>query len=65
MAKIGNEISADFILVGSVEDFSIEEKVTKILSSDQEIKRNVASIYLSYSFILQLRVFLLFSNFAL
>ena len=48
MAKIGNEISADFILVGSVEDFSIEEKITKILSSDQEIKRNVASIYLSY-----------------
>jgi len=48
MAKIGNEISADFILVGSVEDFSIEEKVTKILSSDQEIKKNVASIYLSY-----------------
>ena len=48
MAKIGNEISADFILVGSVEDFSIEEKVTKILSSDQEIKKNIASIYLSY-----------------
>ena len=48
MAKIGNEISADFILVGSVEDFSIEEKVKKILSSDQEIKKNVASIYLSY-----------------
>ena len=48
MAKIGNEISADFILVGSVEEFSIEEKVTKILSSDQEIKKNVASIYLSY-----------------
>ena len=48
MAKIGNEISADFILVGSVEDFSIEEKVTKILSSDQEIKKNVANIYLSY-----------------
>ncbi len=48
MAKIGNEISADFILVGSVEDFSIEEKVIKILSSDQEIKKNVASIYLSY-----------------
>jgi len=48
MAKIGNEISADFILVGSVEDFSIEEKVTKILSSDQELKKNVASIYLSY-----------------
>ncbi len=48
MAKIGNEISADFILVGSVEDFSIEEKVTKILSSDQELRKNVASIYLSY-----------------
>ena len=48
MAKIGNEISADFILVGSVEDFSIEEKITKILSSDQEIKKNIASIYLSY-----------------
>ena len=27
MAKIGNEISADFILVGSVEDFSIEKKL--------------------------------------
>jgi|TARA_Y100000294_G_scaffold174893_1_gene193849 hypothetical protein len=48
MAKIGNEISADFILVGSVEDFSIEEKITKILSSDLEIKKNIASIYLSY-----------------
>ena len=48
MAKIGNEISADFILVGSVEDFSIEEKVKKILSSDQEIRKTVANIYLSY-----------------
>ena len=48
MAKIGNEITADFILVGSVENFNINEKVTKILSSDQEIIRNVASIYMSY-----------------
>ena len=48
MAKIGNEISADFILVGSVENFNINEKVTKILSSDQEIRRNEASIYMSY-----------------
>ena len=48
MAKIGNEISADFILVGSVENFNINEKVTKILTSDQEIRRNEASIYISY-----------------
>ena len=48
MAKIGNEISADFILVGSVENFNINEKVTKILSTDQEIRRNEASIYMSY-----------------
>ena len=48
MAKIGNEISADFILVGSVENFNINEKVTKILASDQEITRNEASIYMSY-----------------
>ena len=48
MAKIGNEISADFILVGSVENFNINEKVTKILTSDQEIRRNEASIYMSY-----------------
>ena len=51
MAKIGNEISADFILVGSVENFNINEKVTKILSSDQEIRRNEASIYMSYRLI--------------
>jgi hypothetical protein len=48
MAKIGNEISADFILVGSVENFNITEKVKKILSSDMEIKKKEASIYLSY-----------------
>ena len=51
MAKIGNEISADFILVGSVENFNINEKVTKILSTDQEIRRNEASIYMSYRLI--------------
>ena len=51
MAKIGNEISADFILVGSVENFNINEKVTKILSSDLEIRRNEASIYMSYRLI--------------
>ncbi|WP_415303427.1 CsgG/HfaB family protein [Candidatus Pelagibacter sp. Uisw_090] len=48
MAKIGNEISADFILVGSVENFNIIEKVKKILSSDMEIKKKEASIYMSY-----------------
>jgi hypothetical protein len=48
MAKIGNEISADFILVGSVENFNITEKVKKILSSDMEIKKKEASIYMSY-----------------
>ena len=48
MAKIGNEISADFILVGSVENFNITEKIKKILSSDMEIKKKEASIYMSY-----------------
>ena len=48
MAKIGNEISADFILVGSVENFNVTEKVKKILSSDMEIKKKEASIYMSY-----------------
>ena len=48
MAKIGNEISADFILVGSVENFNITEKVKKILSSDMEIKKKEANIYMSY-----------------
>ena len=32
MAKIGNEISADFILLGVVEDFYIKEK-TKTLQT--------------------------------
>ena len=48
MAKIGNEISADFILVGSVENFNVTEKIKKILSSDMEIKKKEASIYMSY-----------------
>jgi hypothetical protein len=48
MAKIGNEISADFILVGSVENFNVTEKIKKILSSDMEIKKKEANIYMSY-----------------
>ena len=39
MAKIGNEISADFILVGSVEDFSIEKKLQKYYHQTKKLKR--------------------------
>ena len=46
MAKI-NEISADFILVGSVEDFSIEEKLQKFIIRSRN-KKNGSYIYLSY-----------------
>jgi hypothetical protein len=51
MAKIGNEISADFIFVGSIEDFKIKEKIIKILTSDKEIKRKSAQINLNYRLI--------------
>jgi len=34
MAKLGNEILADFIIVGSIEDFKIEKTTTKILTDE-------------------------------
>ena len=48
LAKLGNQISGDFIFVGSIEEFSVEDKVTKILTSDKEIVRKQASFYLSF-----------------
>ena len=49
MAKIGNEISADFIIVGSVEDFKTEKTVTKVLTDEStKITRESATINLNY-----------------
>jgi curli biogenesis system outer membrane secretion channel CsgG len=48
MAKLGNEVSSDFIFVGSVEDFTVKDKVIKIQSSDKEISRKVGSFYVTY-----------------
>ena len=49
MAKIGNEISADFIIVGSVEDFKTEKTVTKVLTDEStKITRESAIINLNY-----------------
>jgi len=51
MAKIGNEISADFIFVGSIEDFKISQKKTKILSSDKVIIKKIIYANISYRLI--------------
>ena len=48
MAKLGNEVSSDFIFVGSVEDFTVKDKIIKIQSSDKEIARKVGSFYVTY-----------------
>jgi TolB-like protein/flavin-binding protein dodecin len=49
MAKIGNEISADFIIVGSVEDFKTEKTVTKVLTDEStKITRESAILNLNY-----------------
>lgn len=49
MAKIGNEISADFIIVGSIEDFKTEKTTTKILTDDStKIVRESAIININY-----------------
>ncbi len=48
MAKLGNEVSSDFIFVGSVEDFTVKDKVIKIQSSDKEISRKIGSFYVTY-----------------
>jgi len=51
MAKIGNEISADFILVGAVEDFYIKTKTKKILATNEEINKEYVYMHLSYRLI--------------
>ena len=51
MAKIGNEISADFILLGVVEDFYIKEKTKKILATGDTITKENVFIHLSYRLI--------------
>ena len=51
MAKIGNEISADFILLGVVEDFYIKEKTKKILATGETITKENVFIHLSYRLI--------------
>lgn len=49
MAKIGNEISADFIVVGSVEDLKTESKTTAILTdADTKITRINTYVTVSY-----------------
>ena len=49
MAKIGNEISADFIIVGSIEDFKTEKTVTKVLTDEStKITRESATLNLNY-----------------
>ena len=51
MAKIGNEISADFILLGNVEDFYVKEKSKKILATDETITKEYVFMHLSYRLI--------------
>jgi TolB-like protein len=49
MAKLGNEILADFIIVGSIEDFKIEKTTTKILTDEStKIVRESAIININY-----------------
>jgi len=48
MAKLGNEVSSDFIFVGSVEDFTVKNKIIKIQSSGKEITRRIGSFYITY-----------------
>ena len=48
MAKLGNEISADFLFLGFIENFSIDETEKKFKTTDKVIKKNNAYIYLNY-----------------
>ncbi len=48
MAKIGNELSADFIFIGSIEEFSISEKKTKIISSDKVFVKKIVNAYVNF-----------------
>ncbi len=51
MAKIGNEISADFILSGNVEDFYKKTVTKTILATGDEVSKDYAFMYLSYRLI--------------
>ena len=51
MAKIGNEISADFILTGSVEDFYIKSKTKTILATGDKVTKEYVYMHLSYRLI--------------
>lgn len=49
--KIGQKISADYILVGEIYSFSIIEKEKKFLTSDLTVKKNVGSFSINYRII--------------
>lgn len=51
MAKIGNEISADFILVGAVEDFYVKTKTKTILATGDKVTKEHVYMHLSYRLI--------------
>jgi TolB-like protein len=51
MAKIGNEISADFILVGAVEDFYVKTKTKTILATGGKVTKEHVYMHLSYRLI--------------
>ena len=51
MAKIGNEISADFILVGAVEDFYVKSKTKTILATGDKVTKEHVYMHLSYRLI--------------
>jgi len=51
MAKIGNEISADFVLVGAVESFYVKTKTKIMRASGKEVKKEYIFMHLSYRLI--------------
>jgi TolB-like protein len=51
LAKLGNEISADFLLLGTIEDLTTEVVEKKIRTSDRIIKRNLTHVNISYKLI--------------
>ncbi len=46
--KIGQKLFADFILIGEIYSFKIEEKEKKFLTSDTVIKKRIGSMVLNY-----------------
>jgi len=51
LAKLGNEISVDFLLLGTIEDLTTEVVEKKIRTSDRIIKRNLTHVNISYKLI--------------